>query len=502
MVPKEPPRRSRSNKEPVTIDLNAEETPAVAEPIRANDSDEIIPPPEKEAAALDAKGQPHGAVTASIGDAETTKPETPRLERPEPTKDALSTEGAKPDPGPKTVEAAKPEVTKPDQSPKPPAGSSFTLPPKQEIPQPADSLKPVEGDKPKDADKPAGDADKPKANATVPPFTSSQGRAHEPSAQAARSDARARQPARPATSTLLASGIFGGIVALLLAGSMQYAGYLPAASAPPAAQDNSELSAEVAALREQVNALANRPADGSAELANRVAALESSSAGRDTQDTEALTERLTALEAALGEARSAAQAATANNRDLAGRLEQAEAKINDQGPEQQAARAVAAAALKGAIDRGGAFEAELQTFANVSGDDPAIAQLQPFAAKGVPSRSDLQEQASQVADAMTTAINQPDPDQGIGSRLLSSAMSVVKVRRVGNVEGDTPDAVIARFEDRLRSSDLQAAAQQWEALPEPAKAAAQSFKQQLDARIQVENLVGGTLSRAIAGTEG
>ena len=42
-------------------------------------------------------------------------------------------------------------------------------------------------------------------------------------------------PARssgPSASTLVAAGIFGGIVALALAGSMQYAGYLPAAEEP------------------------------------------------------------------------------------------------------------------------------------------------------------------------------------------------------------------------------------------------------------------------------
>jgi hypothetical protein len=78
----------------------------------------------------------------------------------------------------------------------------------------------------------------------------------------------------------------------------------------------------------------------------------------------------------------------------------------------------------------------------------------------------------------------------------------VKVRRVGDVQGDTPEAVVARMEDGLRSGDLPAAARQWDSLPESAKNASQDFKQKLDARIQVENLVGGTLTRAVAGTQG
>jgi hypothetical protein len=81
-------------------------------------------------------------------------------------------------------------------------------------------------------------------------------------------------------------------------------------------------------------------------------------------------------------------------------------------------------------------------------------------------------------------------------------MSVVKVRRVGDVTGDTPEAIVARMEEGLRNGNLQASVSEWNSLPEPAKAVSGEFKQKLDARIQVENLVGGTLTRAVAGTQG
>jgi hypothetical protein len=158
--------------------------------------------------------------------------------------------------------------------------------------------------------------------------------------------------------------------------------------------------------------------------------------------------------------------------------------------------------LKAAIDRGGSFETELHTFGTVAGDDPAVAGLQAFAANGVPSRSELHREFPRVADTMLEATVQPDPDQGIAGRLLSSAMSVVKVRRVGDVEGETPEAIVARIEEGLRNGNLQASLREWDTLPEPAKATAQAFRQKLDARIQVENLVGGTLTRAVAGTQG
>lgn len=453
MVPEKPPRRSRTNKEPVTIDLTADETAAVAEPMRANDTDDVAPasaPDVAETAPAEPAADP---VTEAKTESQMPKAEAPRFDEPEPVAE----------PQPESEPAQSAEQVKPEEA--------------------ATTDRPsLLHDEPQAQDHPAEDH-----FVNEPPV-------QEPFAQASPTPERQPQRSAPTTSTLVAAGIFGGIVALLLAGSMQYAGVLPGGASSSSQSSGADVSAELAALRQEVEALANRPADTSgSDLAGRVAALESS-ASTGAPD-EALTQRLAALESELTGIRSATEA-------NAGRLQQAEAQINDRGPEQQAARAVAAAALKGAIDRGGSFEAELRTYETVAGGDQAIAELQPFATKGVLSRTELQRQASTVANNMIDAVSQPDPNEGIASRLLSSAMSVVKVRRVGDVEGDTPDAIVARFEDRLRSGDLPGAAREWDTLPEPAKAASQEFKQELDARIQVENLVGGALTRAIAGTQG
>jgi hypothetical protein len=458
MVPEKPPRRSKTNKEPVTIDLTADEKAAVAEPVRANDSDEVTPPaetPERiadEATTVTEGNKPASTVDEPADTAEvavdTSPTDTPRFDDVEQARDFEAASPA--DPTPEPTSTPKPEPG-PEPEPDLESGHSSAAWQSAAAPQP----------------NPVTEERHPKRQA-------------------------------PSTSTLVASGIFGGIVALLLAGSMQYAGYLPGAT-PTQPQADPEMSAELASLRQEVATLANRPVEPPADLANRIAALESSASSGPSDE---LTQRIATLEGELADLKSEAQTNASANADLAGRLQEAETRLNDRGPEQQAARAVAAAALKGAIDRGGSFEAELKTYETVAGGDAAVADLQPFAARGVLSRIELQRQASTVADSMIEAVSQPDPDQGIASRLLSSAMSVVKVRRVGDVEGDTPDAVVARFEDSLRSGDLPAAAREWDALPEPAKTASQEFKQELDARIQVENLVGGALTRAIAGTQG
>lgn len=438
MVSEKPPRRSNPNKEPVTIDLTAEETAAVAEPVRANDSDDVIDARENDAAETpvasdipEATPMPETetAVTETKGEPEAATPETPRFDEP--------------DPEPVTASAKTTEE---------------------------------------------------KAKEEEPGLFQPRARTEDYSTRNA-----APTPSKPATSTLVASGIFGGIVALLLAGSMQYAGVLPGGASSSASSD-SDVSAEIASLRQEIASLASRPVEPSADITSRLAVLESSASTGGGGSTET-DQKLAALEAELTSLKSANAAAAATSTQLAGRLQQAEAQIADKGPEQQAARAVAAAALKSAVDRGGSFEAELQTYKTVAGDDPAIASLQPFAAKGVQSRIELQRQVSGVADSMVEAVAQPDPDQGLASRLYSSALSVVKVRKVGDVTGNTPEDIVARFEDRLRSGDFAAAAREWETLPDAAKTASQSFKQELDARIEVENLVGGALTRAITGTQ-
>ncbi len=305
------------------------------------------------------------------------------------------------------------------------------------------------------------------------------------------------QPARrdAAASTLVAAGIFGGIVALALAGSMQYAGYLPmgATNAP-------DISVEIAALRQEVEALRQAPA-ADPGLDTRLQAIETALAQRPADSA---AEKLSAIEQELAAVRTATESTASDNAgrlvQLQARMDAAETKLSEPGEGVAAARAIAAAALKAAVDRGGSFGTELDTFARTAPDDPALAQLKSFGEQGVPSREELVERLPGVVDAILNTVNQPDPDQGMAQRLMSSALSVVKVRRTGDVEGDAPEAIVARMDNALKGGDLPAAATEWEKLPQEAKAASGDFKQALDARIAVDGLIGETLVRAVSQT--
>ncbi len=322
-------------------------------------------------------------------------------------------------------------------------------------------------------------------------------------------------PARsgPALPALIAAGIFGGLVALAGAGSMQYAGYLPAVgreTAPPV--DMSGLSADVEALKSQLAGLANAPAAPTdPRLEERLAALETAvtnqaSTAADTAALDELHQRLVqadeALAALKGETAGNASALTETETRLTERLAAAEKKLEEPRTDVEMAKAIALTALKSATERGGPFMAELDALASITPDDPAVERLRPYAATGIASRAELVRRFGDVADTILSAIHQPDPNEGIGQRLLSSALSVVKVRPVGNVEGTTPEAILARMEDKLQNGDLKGASLEWESLPEQGKAVSTDYVSTLKTRIEIETMVGDALATVVAGKKG
>lgn len=479
MVSGKPPRHSKSKAEPVTIDLDAKDVKAISA--------------DEDAAKTDEKpGDKTPVATAEPGVSE-TKPEAAVTGNPAPIWDQPKKTPIEPEPNVGKAEsiAPAPKADSPEDKQKEPV-SPAPVPPKADT-------KPSTGTAETSTAAAAAAAAKPAFGSTASSSASSGATAAKPSATTSSSG-----PAKPstpqqaerkpaATSGLIAAGIVGGLVALAAAGSMQYAGILPSFNAGKAGSEAiATLRTDLGNLRQQ---LANAPAADTSALEQRIATLESTKV--EAPQTDGLSEKIAALEAALQSERSAQASATA---ELTRRLADAEAKINEPRDDIEVARAIASAALKAAIDRGGPFLTELDTLSRVTPDDPAIASLQSFAATGVPSRSELMQKFPDVANAMLSAINQPDPNQGIMERLTESAFSLVKVRPVGNIEGETAEAMIARMENKLRNGDLQGAALEWNGLPDAAKTASADYKKSLDARIEVENLVGGTLNRAITST--
>jgi hypothetical protein len=335
----------------------------------------------------------------------------------------------------------------------------------------------------------------------------------------------------------LAAGVAGGVIALLLAGGLQWAGLVPALGNAEDAASLQSLRADINGLEQKVaafdagtidaetirqalapvdkrmgqlaadldkvktDAATVRPAgalDSGAlkSVQDRLAAVEQSvtAAGKalpSTQTVDALGQKVDALD----------KAAAGNGQELRKLQERVAAlggKVAEQASEPNATAAIAASALKSAIERGGSFTAELDTFAAVAPGTPELGELRALAAKGVPTRAQLSTEVGGVADRMLEATRDvPSSDAGVVDRLLASARSLVKVHPVGSVEGDGVAARIARFRNAVTGGDLTGASVEYDALPEKAKAAGVDFMARLQARVKVDALAQKALASAL-----
>lgn len=344
---------------------------------------------------------------------------------------------------------------------------------------------------------------------------------------AARAEPLPAAPAKPKRGffSLAFAGLLGGGLALGGNYAMERFG-LPGQIGGPqpdiagllAAQDGklADAQADIDALK---SALASvKSASDTSSLTEQIKAIEARLAaaeqakGGAAGDPAALAALETRL-ATLAAAAEAAQKSAANAESgLAGQgkridaLDEAFRALKESAGSQAGnpaiARAIAAAALKSAIDRGLPFMAELETYAAVAPEGEEIAALRGMAASGVPTRADLAIELSQTAGAIIAAAKPSNPDAGLIQNLIDSAMGLVEVRPIGAVDGEGADAIVARMEAALKSGDLGKALAEFATLPDPSKAAGAQISGKIQARMQADALIDKALASALAAREG
>lgn len=241
------------------------------------------------------------------------------------------------------------------------------------------------------------------------------------------------------------------------------------------------------------------------EMEQKLAGITQPPAGSgDSQTLDQIKAGLDEIQSAVSSVTESAEAAnnsaSANAAEIAGlrtELGELARRIEQQGSSPEVALAIAAAALKSAIDRGLPFMTELETYAAVAPEAPEIEALRELAASGVPTRGDISAGMAGAANSMIAAANVVDAEAGFFERLLASAQSLIKVRPIGMVEGDTVAAVVARMEVAVNDNDLSRAIAEFETLPETAKAAGQEFAAGMRARIKADELIDTALAAAL-----
>ncbi|MCX7303447.1 MAG: phage tail protein [Hyphomicrobiales bacterium] len=377
-------------------------------------------------------------------------------------------------------------------------------------------------------------------------------RSEPPRAQPSRAEppSASAPPSRPSRGSALTAGLAGGIVALVAGGLLQYSGLLGAPNAGSSAPalpasvetDIASLKSEIESLKAagdqaggqavdisgvtgQVDALSQALDQVKTDMASLKQAVESGGAG-DGAGLEALNARIAGIEsriAAIGPGtdpampetiasineriagiEALAKASTDAGSVVDGRLGALEqgvssltAKVEAQADQPKIALAIAASALKAAIERGAAFQPEIETFAAIAPEAPGLAELKAYAEKGVTTRADILAETDAAAKAMIAAANPPPANAGFFDRLLSSAESMVSVRPIGAVEGPGVPETVARMEVALQAGDFAKALAEFDTLPDTAKAAGAAFADKVKARLTAEQLADQAIAAAM-----
>jgi hypothetical protein len=174
-----------------------------------------------------------------------------------------------------------------------------------------------------------------------------------------------------------------------------------------------------------------------------------------------------------------------------------EEEVSRPDPTAEAALGIALANLTRAIDAGTAFDAELGAIAALAPEDPAVVALADVAPNGVRSFASLTQEFSDLVDPLLTAERRAGRET-FYERIIGSALSIITVRRVGDVEGDTVEAIVARVETRLAQEDLSGALSEAHLLTGPAAEVAATWVGDVEARQQTDLLVRDLSARVLA----
>jgi hypothetical protein len=163
-----------------------------------------------------------------------------------------------------------------------------------------------------------------------------------------------------------------------------------------------------------------------------------------------------------------------------------------------AAAALAAAALVEASQGSRPFPEEAAALRAVSAAAPDLAQLSRLANAGAPSRASLTASFPDYAARAASAARRPGEGAPIGDRIGYVLSKVVMVRRVGDVAGDGPDALIARAERLVEDGDFDRALSVLDKLPPAARDALSPWRLRAERRAEIDRLAAGLRARALA----
>lgn len=168
---------------------------------------------------------------------------------------------------------------------------------------------------------------------------------------------------------------------------------------------------------------------------------------------------------------------------------------------RRATLATAIANLTRAAQASAPFKTEFDIVANMMPGDTRLAEIAPFAAKGLPTTGTLIATFGGTADAALDA-ERIATSQDIWTRLAANMSALISSRPVGETKGNTTEARLARAEVRMKAGDLNAAVKEIRAIRGAAREKLKPWLADAGARVNLERDLAELNTRAIAALAG
>lgn len=302
--------------------------------------------------------------------------------------------------------------------------------------------------------------------------------------------------AKPAAAGAIAALVVSGAIWLMDARSRT------APPAPPAAESTADIAARLARIENRIEnppPAPSAPASPNPELVARLSASEQTlQAMREAATT--TRHQLDGVASALAELKARASEASpaqpqvdlspmvaridALDQALAGMKQKIaeSAAAPAPAPERPLRRVVAASLLDAAVRQGQGFAAELAAAKSLADAPGALAPLDPFAARGVPSDAAKCRELLAIIPKLRPGPEPVAPDASATDRFWANAARLVRVRPVDDTARDDTAALATQIETAARRGDLAEAIRLIAKLPEAARGETSSFLDGVKAR--------------------
>ncbi|NRA85908.1 MAG: hypothetical protein HRU28_00655 [Rhizobiales bacterium] len=247
---------------------------------------------------------------------------------------------------------------------------------------------------------------------------------------------------------------------------------LPAADLAPLAEKITTLETLLATQAEQISALSVGVANGTNGSETAQAA-----DGAQKLDIEAIKTQISALNEKISQVKQVAE--TAANRV---------SNSTSGGQATTIASAIAVASLERALQDETPFEVELDALRSFASDNDDLNALGAYAKVGLPSEITLLNQFDALLEAAMIADLKGEGATTL-DKFIGNAKAIISIRRVGNVEGDTTEAVLARMEVAIKAKDLSTAVEIAAMLKDEAKATFADWVDAVNSRLTATQLM-------------